>query len=98
MTKAVQLSPTAHEWLRRHQFLSEEVILSVVLHCPTNERKYTDSNHFQIDLGEEKTEDSLKSPYGYTTGQQSTTWEKCTPKEPKQKRLGCGLWIQIWLS
>jgi hypothetical protein len=54
MTKAVQLSPTAHEWLRRHQFLSEEVILSVVLHCPTNERKYTDSNHFQIDFRRRK--------------------------------------------
>ena len=48
MTKAVLISPTAYRWLQRHRFVSEEVIIGIVLHCPTSERKYSDDNRFQI--------------------------------------------------
>lgn len=48
MTKAVLISPTAYRWLQRHRFVSEEVIIGIVLHCPISERKYSDDNRFQI--------------------------------------------------
>lgn len=48
MTKPVLISPTAYRWLQRHRFLSEEVIIGIVLNCPTSERKYSDDNRFQI--------------------------------------------------
>ncbi|MGD0203295.1 MAG: hypothetical protein ABSC20_05245 [Candidatus Bathyarchaeia archaeon] len=48
MTKAVLISPAAYRWLQRHRFASEEVIIGIILNCPTSERKYTDDNRFQI--------------------------------------------------
>jgi len=48
MTKAVLISPAAYRWLQRHRFVSEEVIIGIILNCPTSDRKYTDDNSFQI--------------------------------------------------
>jgi hypothetical protein len=48
MTKPVLISPASYRWLQRHRFISEEVIIGIILHCPTSERKYSDDNRFQI--------------------------------------------------
>lgn len=48
MTKPVLIGPAAYRWLQRHRFVSEEVIIGVVLHCPLSERKYTDDDRFQV--------------------------------------------------
>jgi len=48
MPKRVELSPTAYRWVLKHRFISEEVLIGIVLHCPFDERKYIDKNKFQI--------------------------------------------------
>jgi hypothetical protein len=48
MTKPVLISPASYRGLQRHRFISEEVIISIILNCPTSERKYSDDNRFQI--------------------------------------------------
>ncbi len=48
MTKTVEMSPTAYRWLLRHPFVSEEVIIGMVLHCPVNERKNSKDDKFQV--------------------------------------------------
>ncbi len=48
MTKPVLISSTAYRWLQRHHFISEEVIIGIVLHCPTSERKHSEDNSYQI--------------------------------------------------
>jgi hypothetical protein len=54
MTKRVELGPAAYRWLQRHRFVSEEALISVVLHTPESERKYTDENRFQLSFLKKK--------------------------------------------
>jgi hypothetical protein len=48
MTKPVLISPASYRWLQRHRFISEEVLIGIILHCPEDERKYSDDSRFQI--------------------------------------------------
>lgn len=45
--KQVRFTLEALEWLIRHQYVSEETIISWVLFQP-QERRYVDSDHFEI--------------------------------------------------
>lgn len=48
MTKSVELSETVFGWIQRHSFISEEVIIGIILHTPESERIYADDAHFRI--------------------------------------------------
>jgi hypothetical protein len=54
MMKTVEMGPTAYGWLLRHRFMSEEVIIGVVLHSPVTERKYLEDDKFQITFKRKK--------------------------------------------
>jgi hypothetical protein len=50
MRKNVEMGPTAYRWFRpsKRIFISEAVIISVVLYTPESEREYIDESHFKI--------------------------------------------------
>ena len=54
MSKRVELGPAAYRWLQRHRFVSEEVLIGIVLYTPKSERKYTDENKFQLSFTRKK--------------------------------------------
>jgi len=54
MIKRVELSSAAYRWLLRHHFISEEVIIGVVLHCPEDQRIYLNKDRFQISFKRKK--------------------------------------------
>ena len=52
MGKSVVLSKRAYEWLLRHRFMSEEVIIGIVKNYPF--RNYRNGQHFVITFGRKK--------------------------------------------
>jgi len=54
MRKTVELGPTAYRWILRHPFMSEDVVIGVVLYFPTGEREYIDEDHFKITFRRKK--------------------------------------------
>lgn len=52
MGKRVELKRRAYEWFLRHHFISETVIIGVVLNYPC--RNYRDSQHFDITIRRKK--------------------------------------------
>ena len=60
MCKSVELSGTVYEWLKRHDFMSEEVIIGVILNAPESERRYTSDDHFEIDFYRNNKRHTLK--------------------------------------
>jgi hypothetical protein len=48
MKKPVLMSLTAYQWLQRHRFISEEVIIGIVLYTPRVECRYIDDQHYQL--------------------------------------------------
>jgi hypothetical protein len=60
MYKSVELSATVFRWIQRHSFISEEVIIGIVLNTPKSARKYIDENHFEIEFFRNNKRHTLK--------------------------------------
>jgi len=52
LDKSVVLGRRAFEWLLRHRFMSEDVIIGIVKYHPT--RHYSDEQHFEIEFKRKK--------------------------------------------
>jgi len=59
MRKTVELGPTAYRWILRHPFMSEDVVVGVVLHFPTTERESINEDHFKITFRRKKNRKSV---------------------------------------
>ena len=60
MGKSVELNATVFRWLQRHSFMSEEVIIGVILNTPKSERRYLDAEHFEIEFFRNNRRHTLK--------------------------------------
>jgi len=60
MRKTVELGSTAYQWMTRHRFISETVIISVIQDYPTSSREYIDKNHFTISFKRKKNKKFVK--------------------------------------
>lgn len=54
MTKTVELSYSAYRWLLRHDFMTEDDILSVIKDFPIAVREYIDMDHFKLSFNKKK--------------------------------------------
>jgi len=60
MSKRIELGPAAYRWLQRHRFVTEEALIGIVLHTPTDGRKYLGENRFQISFLRKKNKKFVK--------------------------------------
>jgi len=59
MRKTVELGPTAYRWILGHPFMSEDVVIGVVIEFPTSKREYIDEDHFKITFRRKKNKKSV---------------------------------------
>jgi len=59
MRKTVELGPSAYRWILRHPFMSEDVVVGVVLEFPTSKREYINKDNFKIIFRRKKNKKSV---------------------------------------